>query len=77
MHIERIHTMIECLTEKALGELDKGVENVNTEENGAKREASGGKNSEDWELWNLTALRTSFLILSSHNYARLRIVFEL
>lgn len=32
MHIERIHKMIECLTEKALGELDKGVENVNTEE---------------------------------------------
>ena len=26
--------MIECLTEKALGELDKGVENVNTEEMG-------------------------------------------
>lgn len=34
MHIERIHKMIECLTEKALGELDKGVENVNTEEMG-------------------------------------------
>ena len=32
MHIERIHKMIECLTEKALGELDKGIENVNTEE---------------------------------------------
>ena len=26
--------MIECLTEKTLGELDKGVENVNTEEMG-------------------------------------------
>ena len=34
MHIERIYKMIECLTEKALGELDKGVENVNTEEMG-------------------------------------------
>ena len=34
MHIERMHKMIECLTEKALGELDKGVENVNTEEMG-------------------------------------------
>lgn len=34
MHIERIHKMIECLTEKTLGELDKGVENVNTEEMG-------------------------------------------
>lgn len=34
MHIERIHKMIECLTEKALGELDKGIENVNTEEMG-------------------------------------------
>lgn len=34
MHIERIHKMIECLTEKALCELDKGVENVNTEEMG-------------------------------------------
>lgn len=34
MHIERIHKMIECLTEKALSELDKGVENVNTEEMG-------------------------------------------
>lgn len=32
MHIERIHKMIECLTEKTLGELDKGIENVNTEE---------------------------------------------
>lgn len=34
MHIERIHKMIECLTEKTLCELDKGVENVNTEEMG-------------------------------------------
>lgn len=34
MHIERMHKMIECLTEKALCELDKGVENVNTEEMG-------------------------------------------
>ena len=28
MHIERIHKMVECLTEKTLSELDKGVENV-------------------------------------------------
>lgn len=34
MHIERIHKMIECLTEKTLCELDKGVENVSTEEMG-------------------------------------------
>lgn len=34
MHIERMHKMIECLTEKALAELDKGIENVNTEEMG-------------------------------------------
>lgn len=34
MHIERIHKMIECLTEKTLCELDKGIENVNTEEMG-------------------------------------------
>lgn len=34
MHIERIHKMIECLAEKTLCELDKGVENVNTEEMG-------------------------------------------
>lgn len=34
MHIERIHKMIEYLTEKALCELDKGVENVNTKEMG-------------------------------------------
>ena len=32
MHIERIHKMIECLTEKTLSELDKGIENVNVEE---------------------------------------------
>lgn len=34
MHVERIHKMIECLTEKTLCELDKGVENVNTGEMG-------------------------------------------
>lgn len=34
MHIERMHKMIECLTEKALAELDKGIENVNTKEMG-------------------------------------------
>lgn len=34
MHIERTHKMIECLTEKALAELDKGIENVNTQEMG-------------------------------------------
>lgn len=32
MHIERIHKMVECLTEKTLSEIDKGIENVNTEE---------------------------------------------
>jgi hypothetical protein len=32
MHIERIHKMVECLTEKTLSELDKGIENVNVEE---------------------------------------------
>lgn len=32
MHIERMHKMIECLTEKALVELDKSIENVNVEE---------------------------------------------
>lgn len=32
MHIERIHKMVECLTEKTLSELDKGIENVNIEE---------------------------------------------
>ena len=34
MHIERIHKMIECLTEKSLCELDNGIENVNTDEMG-------------------------------------------
>lgn len=34
MHIERMHKMIECLTEKALAELDKGTENVDTQEMG-------------------------------------------
>ena len=34
MHIERIHKMIECLTEKALCELEKGTENVDTCEMG-------------------------------------------
>ncbi len=34
MHIERIHKMIECLTEKALCELEKGAENVDTCEMG-------------------------------------------
>lgn len=34
MHIERMHKMIECLTEKALVELDKGIENVDTKEMG-------------------------------------------
>lgn len=32
MHIERIHKMVECLTEKTLSEFDKGIENVNVEE---------------------------------------------
>lgn len=32
MHIERIHKMVECLTEKTLSELDKGIENVNVKE---------------------------------------------
>lgn len=32
LHIERIHKMVECLTEKTLSELDKGIENVNVEE---------------------------------------------
>ena len=35
MHIERTHKMIECLTEKALSQLECGVENVDTEEFGA------------------------------------------
>ena len=34
MHIERIHKMIECLTEKALAQLEGGVENVDTSEFG-------------------------------------------
>ena len=34
MHIERVHKMIECLTEKALCELEKGTENVDTCEMG-------------------------------------------
>lgn len=34
MHIERMHKMIECLTEKTLAELDKGIENVDTKEMG-------------------------------------------
>lgn len=35
MHIERIHKMIECLTEKALAQLECGIENVDTSEFGA------------------------------------------
>ena len=34
MHIERIHKMVECLAEKTLSELDKGIENVDTSEMG-------------------------------------------
>lgn len=34
MHVERIHKMQECLTEKAVNELEKGVENVDTSEMG-------------------------------------------
>ena len=34
MHIERMHKIIECLTEKALCELEKGAENVDTCEMG-------------------------------------------
>ena len=34
MHIERIHKMQECLTEKAVNEFEKGVENVDTSEMG-------------------------------------------
>ncbi len=34
MHIERMHKMIECLTEKALSEMEKGLECVDTEEMG-------------------------------------------
>ena len=32
MHVKRIHEMVECLTEKALQELNKGMETVDTEE---------------------------------------------
>lgn len=32
MHIERMHRMIECLTEKALAELENGTEHIDTEE---------------------------------------------
>ena len=28
MHIERIHKMLECLAEKSLCEIEKGIENV-------------------------------------------------
>lgn len=34
MHIERMHKMQECLTEKAVSELEKGIENVDTSEMG-------------------------------------------
>lgn len=34
MHIERIHKMQECLTEKAVNEFNKGIENVDTSEMG-------------------------------------------
>lgn len=34
MHIERIHKMVECLTEKAVNEFEKGIENVDTSEMG-------------------------------------------
>ena len=34
MHIERIHKMLECLAEKSLCEIEKGIDNVNTEEMG-------------------------------------------
>ena len=34
MHIERIHKMQECLTEKAVNEFEKGVENVDASEMG-------------------------------------------
>lgn len=34
MHIERIHKMQECLTEKAVNEFEKGIENVDTSEMG-------------------------------------------
>lgn len=32
MHVKRIHEMLECITEKALNEMGKGVESINTEE---------------------------------------------
>lgn len=32
MHVKRIHEMVECLTERALQELNRGVETVDTEE---------------------------------------------
>lgn len=32
MHVKRIHEMVECLTEKALQELNRGAETVDTEE---------------------------------------------
>ncbi len=35
MHIERLHKMMECLTEKALAELESGVEHIDTCEFGA------------------------------------------
>lgn len=34
MHIERMHKMQECLTEKAVNEFEKGIENVGTSEMG-------------------------------------------
>lgn len=34
MHVERIHKMQECLTEKAVSEFEKGIENVDTSEMG-------------------------------------------
>ena len=34
MHVERMHKMIECLTEKALNELEKGTDHICTEEFG-------------------------------------------
>lgn len=34
MHIERIHKMQECLTEKAVSEFEKGIENFDTSEMG-------------------------------------------
>ncbi len=37
MHVERIHKMQECLTEKAVNELEKGVENVDTSDGTGRR----------------------------------------